>query len=293
MVDSGASYHITFDVNDFDEGSLTPCFITLTIGNSNKVEVTQYGQCTRKTRERKTVVLREVLLAPDCPARLIATGKMTKRGNSTFIQDQHAVKLLDKQTGRTILQGCMNKQNTANVYLTKVIKRYEPSALMQYETNGDPINRKEIDLLHRQWGHLSFEKCRSLMGLPPPQHAIDDVCDDCWKAELKEPKKPGETTHRADIVLHRIHMDLTGVKPNNLKGYRLALVMVDDKSRLTWTYPLQNRAQWVDKVIWFKTMIEKQHPPYKIAIFRTDSEPTIVENGTCMEGMARKRRYCS
>ena len=97
------------------------------------------------------------------------------------------------------------------------------------------------------------------MGLPPPQHAIDDACDDCWKAGLKEPKKSGETTHRADIVLHRIHMDLTGVKPTNLKGYRLALVMVDDKSRLTWTYPLQNRAQWVDKVIWFKTMILKSN----------------------------------
>ena len=42
------------------------------------------------------------------------------------------------------------------------------------------------------------------------------------------------------------------------------------------------------KLIWFKTMIEKQHPPYKIAIFRTDSEPTIVENSTWKEWLEKE-----
>ena len=35
-------------------------------------------------------------------------------------------------------------------------------------------------------------------------------------------------------------------------------------------------------------MIEKQHPPYKIAIFRTDSEPTIVENSTWKEWLEKE-----
>ena len=122
MVDSGASYHITPYVDDFDDGTITPCLILLTIGNSNQIEINYYGQCTRKTGQGKTVVLRQVLFAQECPSRLIATctGKMTKNGNTTFIQDQRFAKLLDKETGRTILQGRMNKQNTVNVYLTKI-----------------------------------------------------------------------------------------------------------------------------------------------------------------------------
>ena len=154
-------------------------------------------------------------------------------------------------------------------------------------TNLGP-NREELLLVHRQWGHLSFDKCRAMLGLPPTKHAIDDLCNDCWKAELKEPKRSKETITRADLNLYRIHMDLTGVKANNLKGYRLALILVDDKSRYTWMIPLHNRAQWIEKVIQWKKMIEKQHPPYKVAKFRTDSEPTIVGNTTWIEWLEQE-----
>ena len=165
MVDSGSSYHITFDKRDFDPGTEEKCFVTLTIGNNHKVNVFAMGQCTRKTKEGKTVVLREVLLVPDCPARLIATGKMTKRGTSTFIQDLHSVKLLDKETGRTILQGRVNRQNTATIYLSRL-----PKSLTRARTTGRRkkfntertnsckahTGQEELPSPPRQWGYLSY-----------------------------------------------------------------------------------------------------------------------------------------
>ena len=133
-------------------------------------------------------------------------------------------------------------------------------------------------IYHAQVGHRAMSKCRKEKGIPPAKHATDDVCEVCWKAELKETKKPKETTHKANTILYRIHMDLTGRKPSNLQGLEYAIILVDDKSRLTWTILLANRGEWVEKVMKWKTMVEKQYPPYTVARFRTDSEPTIVGN---------------
>ena len=238
MTDSGASYHLTMDQNDYDKGSMESCNISLTIGDNKEVKITTFGRCTRLTREGRKVIFTQVLHAPSCPTRILGVGRLTKGGISTFTQDRESVKLIENKTGEMILQGVVTPQDTANVYLSKIIFPPTPTLM----TNLGP-NREELLLVHRQWGHLSFDKCRAMLGLPPTKHAIDDLCNDCWKAELKEPKRSKETITRADLNLYRIHMDLTGVKANNLKGYRLALILVDDKSRYTWMIPLHNRAQ--------------------------------------------------
>ena len=283
MTDSGASYHLTMDENDYDEGSIESCNISLTIGDNQEVRITKYGRCTRFTKEGRKVILTQVLHARSCPTRILGVGRLTKKGLSMFTQDKEVVQLIEKKTGEIILQGVVTPQDTANVCLRKPLPTTNPTLM----TNLGPT-QEELLLLHRQWGHVSFDKCRAMLGLPPTQHAIDDLCNDCWKAELKEPKKSKETTTRADLNLYRIHMDLTGVKANNVKGYRLALILVDDKSRYTWMIPLHNRAQWIDKVIQWKKMIETQHPPYKVAKFRTDSEPTIVGNTTWIEWLEKE-----
>ena len=280
LADSGASYHTTFDEKDFDEGTVQKCDITVRIGDNNTVNLTQMGQCSRKTEEGRKVVLTKVLLSPQCPTRILSVGKLTSGGKSVYTQDDSAIQLLQKDSYELILKGTLTPHDTANVIL---FKEEKPTQLDQIHVDQEELFRK-----HKEWGHLSFAKTRKIMGLPPPNDVLEDSCNDCWKAELKEPKRNKETTQRASLNLHRIHMDLTGVKANNLKGYRIALVMVDDRSRFTWLYPLQNRSEWIDKVIWWTKMIEKQNPPYKVATFRTDSEPTIVNNTAWMDWLQHK-----
>lgn len=119
--------------------------------------------------------------------------------------------------------------------------------------------------------------------MPPVKDALEDLCNDCWKVELKEPKRKKDTVSRADRILYRIHMDLTGKKDANVKGYRMALVIVDDMSCYTWTYMLKARDEWIDKIIWWVKMIQKSNPPYVVARIRTDSEPTILGNNKWIE----------
>ena len=81
MLDSGATYHLATNLQDFDKGSLEQCSIELRLGNDNKMMVQWKGKCTRQTNTKTTIVMRNVLYAPECPIRIIATGKLTKEGN--------------------------------------------------------------------------------------------------------------------------------------------------------------------------------------------------------------------
>ena len=135
-----------------------------------------------------------------------------KGGTTDFIQDKELVALKEKESGDVILRGEVTPQDTANVYLKKMVPKHKLKNFLQFSG----YDRDQLHLVHRQWGHLSFDKCRDIMGLPKSKNAVEDTCNDCWKAELKEPNRNKETLTRADLHLYRIHMDLTGVKASNM-----------------------------------------------------------------------------
>ena len=93
MLDSGATYHLATHFEDFDKGSLEYCNISLRLGNDNKMNIQWKGKCTRQTNTKTTIVMRDVLYAPECPTRIIATGKLTKEGKGVYIQEQKEVRL--------------------------------------------------------------------------------------------------------------------------------------------------------------------------------------------------------
>ena len=65
MLDSGATYHLATNLQDFDKGSLEQCSIELRLGNDNKMMVQWKGKCTRQTNTKTTIVMRNVLYAPE------------------------------------------------------------------------------------------------------------------------------------------------------------------------------------------------------------------------------------
>ena len=75
-----------------------------------------------KTTNTKTaIVMRDVLYAPECPIRIIATVKLTKEGKGVNIQEQKEVRLEHTDTGEVIMSGEINSADTANVYLEKIV----------------------------------------------------------------------------------------------------------------------------------------------------------------------------
>ena len=287
LCDSGSSYHIVPSEEDFDPGTMVPCSVSLRIGDSSQVQADTMGQCTRMSEEGQMIIMKDVLLAPNCPTRILAVGKLTKGGEAIFLQDKTEAKLItNDDKGKLIMKGKVSIHDTATVVLAKL--RVQIKTLLPMSEEPDSHHREQILSDHRKWGHISFDKVRAIRGLPKVKDALEDLCNDCWKAEMKEPTRKKETVNRADRILYRIHMDLTGKKAKNIKGYRIALVIVDDKSRYTWTYMMKSRDEWVDKVIWWVRMIQKANPPYEVSIIRTDSEPTISTNTRWIEWLEQQ-----
>jgi hypothetical protein len=154
MCDSGSSYHITLQEEDYDPGTAEHCDITLKLGDNKQMHVTKMGKCTRMTREGRKIILVQVLLAPiDCPTRILATGKLTKGGQSIFLQDEKEVRLKEKSTGDLIMKGELNTlNNTADIYLLKAVPTLLPPTAPQFpkaETRR-PVRLKKFSLTTEQ-----------------------------------------------------------------------------------------------------------------------------------------------
>jgi len=106
LCDSGSSYHIVPSEEDFDPGTMVPCSVSLRIGDNSQIQADTMGQCTRKTQEGQMIIMRNVLLSPNCPTKILAIGKLTKPGTATFLQNKHEVKLITNDNeAKLILKG--------------------------------------------------------------------------------------------------------------------------------------------------------------------------------------------
>ena len=67
-------------------------------------------------------------------------------------------------------------------------------------------------------------------------------CDGCAKG--KHPQAPFPTSHsRAKNILDCLHMDLQGPFDASIKGFRYALTVIDDNSRMGWKQFLKLKSE--------------------------------------------------
>ena len=60
-------------------------------------------------------------------------------------------------------------------------------------------------------------------------------------------------------MLQLIHLDLMGpTKIPSYSGFQYAMIMVDDFSRFTWVYFLQQKSEAFSKFIQFKWQVEQE-----------------------------------
>ena len=86
MLDSCCTYHIVNDKTMFDEGTFHKTEASIVIGNSEILQASGSGTCTRITNEGKKIVMNEVQWIPSCPHNLLAEGRFD-RGRATILSE--------------------------------------------------------------------------------------------------------------------------------------------------------------------------------------------------------------
>lgn len=122
-------------------------------------------------------------------------------------------------------------------------------------------------LLHSRLGHMgegsiqSLIKHRAIQGLPtsytPPPCPPPQGCSTCIQAKAHARPHP-RTDARAAAPLDRIHADLVGPLPPNLKGQRYWVTLVDDSTRHGWSLFLRTKDEAPQRILNWIRHAERQ-----------------------------------
>ncbi|KAH9751570.1 hypothetical protein KPL71_014344 [Citrus sinensis] len=128
---------------------------------------------------------------------------------------------------------------------------------------------------HLRYGHLSFgglellSKKNMVKGLPYINQP-DKLCEGCLLGKQFRKSFPNESISRAQKPLELIHTDVCDpFKPNSLGKSNYFLLFIDDFSRKTWVYFLEQKSEVFEAFKKFKAAVEKESG-YQIKAKRSD-----------------------
>jgi len=130
-------------------------------------------------------------------------------------------------------------------------------------------------LWHLRYGHLSFKGLKTLHeknmveGLPKI-NCPTEMCEDCIVGKQHRDSFPQGKAWRAEQILQLVHSDICGpINPTSNGNKRYFITFIDDYSRKTWVYFLQDKSEAFIIFKSFKARVEKEFGKY-IQTFRTD-----------------------
>ena len=137
------------------------------------------------------------------------------------------------------------------------------------------ILKDDTWLWHLRFGHLNFNGLKLLQqksmvkGLPCIEEP-KQVCRECALGKQHRDPFPVRKGKRARFPLEIVHSDICGpITPVSFGKKRYFITFIDDYSRKTWVYFLEEKSEALAAFQKFKALVEKESGHY-IKILRTD-----------------------
>lgn len=140
--------------------------------------------------------------------------------------------------------------------------------------NNPPIDKHA--LWHNRLGHISDSKLKLIPSLKLASHTQHKTCLICPMSKFtKLPYALSESHATAPFEL--IHVDTWGpYKVCTKQKYKYFLTIVDDFSRMTWLYLLQNKCDYGNTLSIFHSYV-KNHFKSSIKTIRSDNAPEFSD----------------
>jgi hypothetical protein len=162
----------------------------------------------------------------------------------------------DKEIGKAVL-------SPSNIYL------------LENDPDNHMYTTEDLFLKHTQLGHKKLETLEKTLkdtDFDFSGYTNDDItCEACLVTKATMNPAPNKARNRATELLQRIHMDtIVDVTPISMEGYRYGLVICDEWSRYTWTFPMARKSDVFPIVRDWMALVENQTQK-KIKTMRTDN----------------------
>ncbi|XP_074304193.1 uncharacterized protein LOC141638914 [Silene latifolia] len=290
IVDTGASDHMTSQLSILSniQNLAKPLIVALPDGSIKFVY--QMG----RVYLTPTITLENVLVIPGFRQNLLSVSKLVENSKMTAVftptecvlQDHSSKTILgrarrvgDLYKLRPAAGSMFGKNKPVAGSLTGRNTSLSNCSLghNQLVNTSRGCNVKTIDaqLIHDRLGHTSFEKLQHVIGLS--KQALKKFhCETCALAKHHSLPYPRSISH-AISPFDLLHADLWGpYRTVALNGASYFLTLVDDCSRSTWTFLLQNKMQVPAILRQFLNQINTQFQK-NLKIFRSDNGSEFIQ----------------
>ena len=228
IFDSGATTHITYDEKLMQHLN-TSVNIQVSLADGRLIQVDGVGTVELRDDMGHKFLLENVLLIKDLKRNLLSVPRLATNYDVNISKQEIQVK--HRNDGKVMLSGKLSSQNLYCLRQTS-IKHEALSAVASF-------------LWHNRLGHKSLEylkKTLTAYGLPS-NIELPEACHACFEGKGRQHTFKQRTSLQASEPLERLHMDLAvNWSPESVHGYKHVLVIVDEYSRNTWTFPLMNKS---------------------------------------------------
>lgn len=283
FLDSGATVHISPDINDFV--SIRPITNKPIHGvGGSSIMATGIGTIRLRISESMTLELTNALHVPKSAVRLLSISTIAKQlGLTTSFDDSGAT--LRNSNGSPIATGTLIPKR--NLYALDMISEH---ALAVYTS-------PDINTWHRRLGHANYQtiiqmaQAGMITGMPTSFPSKPPKCDHCilgkqTRTPVPKEREEGEG-HRARAKLGKVWVDLTGPSAvMSRTGNRYIMNIVDDYTNKPWSIPLKAKDDGFEELkAWVLARENETGLQLKILCISHDGEL----NGTEHKEWYRKR----
>lgn len=247
IIDSGATSHMSYDLEIFTTYRVIPPGKTVKIGDGFSLDVTGVGSAriNMKLKDGKSnlVTLPRVLHVPDISSNLLSVPVITKRGHKVTFLEEECV--MSTMTGHDIAYG--EKRGTL-YYVMGATDKVSQDERVHLTRDDDQ------ELWHRRLGHVNDQILHKMTdpeiasGVVYKRSESSAFCESCVKGKaVKHSLKPlGKI--RSTRPLGIIHSDVCGpMQTPTSSGKKYMITFTDDYTRMCAVYLMSVKSEALDK----------------------------------------------
>ncbi|KAJ4713761.1 Retrovirus-related Pol polyprotein from transposon TNT 1-94 [Melia azedarach] len=266
LLDSGCTNHMTSNSEYFSTLDTT-VRVPVRLGNGDVIESAGKGTISIPT-SKGIKFINDVLLVPNLDQNLLSVGQMMHKGYSLFFKDKACV--ISDSSGDKVV----------------VVPMIDKSFIIRWHSNISLACKTVVDeswLWHKRFGHANFKSLKLLQEkcLVDDMFAVNicnEVCESCQMGKLHRFPFPSQAKWRATEKLELVHSDVCGpMQTPSLNQNRYFILFVDDLTRMTWVYFMNNKSQAFSCFKKFKSLAETQSG-VKVKKLRTDNGKEYISN---------------
>ncbi|GJV20712.1 retrovirus-related pol polyprotein from transposon TNT 1-94 [Tanacetum coccineum] len=234
----------------------------VTFGDESKAPVKGKGKILIRAKDGSHQYISDVYNVPNLKSNILSVGQLLEKNYDIHFKDRSAT--IRNQEGKLIAKVPMTKNRMFILNIQHDEAKCLKSCLEDHSW-----------LWHMRYGHLNFGdlKFLSSKGMVKGLDQIDhpnQVCEGCLLGKHARSLFPKEATSRAKEPLQLIHTDLCGpITPPSHGKNLYFMLFIDDYSRKTWVYFLNEKSKAFEVFKKFKAMVEKEKG-LKIKSMRSD-----------------------